>query len=195
LLKWQMNNRLSISTQTGYHIGTDYHQYVNTVSGSITGRDYIVGKIDQKTLYTTLRFEYYVSPELSFQYYGSPYASIGKYNEFRSVVNAGSRDMNAKYNPLTILGTADKTYSMDSNGDHQVDFTLKNPDFNFQEFRSNLVGRWEFSPGSTLYLVWTNTRSLYTDRYNSSIGNSFGGIYDIKAKNVFMVKFNYWFSL
>jgi hypothetical protein len=84
---------------------------------------------------------------------------------------------------------------MDKNGDHVQDFTMQKPDFNFQEFRSNLVGRWEFSPGSTLYLVWTNTRSLYENNYNSSIGNSFGGISDLKAKNVFMVKLNYWFSL
>jgi len=75
------------------------------------------------------------------------------------------------------------------------DFKMKNPDFNFQEFRSNLVGRWEFSPGSTLYLVWTNTRSLYSDIYKSSVLDSFGGISNIKANNVFMVKFNYWFSL
>jgi len=194
LMKWQMNNRLSISTQTGYHIGTDNQQYVRTYFG-VNNNDYIVGKIDQKTLYTTIRFEYYVSPELSFQYYGSPYASIGKYSEFRSVANAGSRDLNTRYNPLTILGVADNTYSMDSNGDHVEDFKMKNPDFNFQEFRSNLVGRWEFSPGSTLYLVWTNTRSLYSDTYKSSVLDSFGGISNLKANNVFMVKFNYWFSL
>jgi len=194
-VKWQMNNRLSITSSSGYSIGTDYHQYVGTNSGLMAHRDYIVGKIDQKTLYTTIRFEYYVSPELSFQYYGSPYASIGKYDDFRLVADASNRDINRRYSPLTILGVENKNYSMDSNGDQKADFKMKNPDFNFQEFRSNLVGRWEFSPGSTLYLVWTNTRSLYSDNYNSSIVDSFGGISDLKANNVFMVKFNYWFSL
>ena len=197
-VKWQMNNRLSLTTQTGYHIGTNYQQYVNTVAKALWNGDqneYIVGKIDQKTLYMTVRLEYYVSPELSFQYYGSPYASIGKYDNFRRVANASSRDLNQRYAPVTVLNEVANNYSMDHNGDHFPDFTMRKPDFNFQEFRSNLVGRWEFSPGSTLYLVWTNTRSLYENNYNSSIGNSFGGISDLKAKNVFMVKLNYWFSL
>ncbi len=143
----------------------------------------------------TVRLEYYVSPELSFQYYGSPYASIGKYDDFRSVANASSRNLNQRYAPITVLNEVNNNYSMDKNGDHLQDFTMKKPDFNFQEFRSNLVGRWEFSPGSTLYLVWTNTRSLYENNYNSSIGNNFGGISGLKANNVFMVKLNYWFSL
>ena len=195
MVKWQMNNRLSISTQTGYHIGTNNQQYVNTITGQDAQRDYIIGKIDQKTLYTTIRFEYYVSPELSFQYYGSPYASIGKYDDFRRVVDASNRDLNQRNMPLTVLGIANNIYSMDATGDNVEDFKLKNPDFNFQEFRSNLVGRWEFHPGSTLYLVWTNTRSLYANKYQSAILDSFGGISSLKAKNVFMVKLNYWFSL
>ena len=200
-VKWQMNNRLSISTQTGYHVGTNYQQYVNTVAKALWNGNqnkYIVGKIDQKTLYMTVRLEYYVSPELSFQYYGSPYASIGKYDNFRSIADASNRNINQRYFPLTVLSETDNNYLIDSNGNHTGDvgdFTMRKPDFNFQEFRSNLVGRWEFSPGSTLYLVWTNTRSLYENNYNSSIGNSFGGISDLKAKNVFMVKLNYWFSL
>jgi len=195
MAKWQMNNRLSISTQTGYHLGTNDQQYVNTISKPDAHRDYIIGKIDQKTLYTTIRFEYYVSPELSFQYYGSPYASIGKYDNFRRVADASNRDLNQRNLPLTVLATANNVYSMDATGDNVEDFKLKNPDFNFQEFRSNLVGRWEYSPGSTLYLVWTNTRSLYSDNYKSAILDSFGGISSLKAKNVFMVKLNYWFSL
>ena len=195
MVKWQMNNRLSISTQTGYNIGTNYQQYVSTIPGEVSHKDYVVGKIDQKTLYTTIRFEYFVSPELSFQYYGSPYASIGKYNDFRLVADASNRNINQRYAPLSVLGTENNNYSIDANGDHVEDFKLKNPDFNFQEFRSNLVGRWEFSPGSTLYLVWTNTRSLFTNSYNSSIGNSFGSISELKAKNVFMLKLNYWFSI
>ena len=179
-----MNNRLSLTTQTGYHIGTNYQQYVNTVAKALWNGDqneYIVGKIDQKTLYMTVRLEYYVSPELSFQYYGSPYASIGKYDDFRRVTNASSRDLNQRYAPVTVVNEVANNYSMDNNGDHFPDFQMRKPDFNFQEFRSNLVGRWEFSPGSTLYLVWTNTRSLYENNYNSSIGNSFGGISDLKT--------------
>ena len=196
LTKWQINNRFNVSLQTGYHLGTNYQQYVTTAMNPlISKKDYVLGKIDQKTLYMTIRFEYYVSPEMSIQYYGSPYASIGKYNDFRRVDYSSNRDISKRYTPLAVLGESNSIYSMDTNGDHIEDYTIQKPDFNFQEFRSNLVGRWEFRPGSTFYLVWTNTRSLYENKYNPYIGDSFSGITKLKANNVFMLKFSYWFSL
>ena len=67
--------------------------------------------------------------------------------------------------------------------------------FDFNEFRSNFVARWEFRPGSTLYFVWTNTRSEYKYVYNDDILDSFQGIFKVKSQNAFMIKFNYWFSL
>jgi hypothetical protein len=57
------------------------------------------------------------------------------------------------------------------------------------------VGRWEFRPGSTLYLVWTNTRFADSSQEDQSVWKSFGNIMDVKSENVFMVKFSYWFSL
>ena len=84
---------------------------------------------------------------------------------------------------------------MDENDNEILDFNTENPDFDFNEFRSNFVLRWEYKTGSTFYFVWTNTSSSYDDTYNPSITKSFSNFSDAKAQNAFMIKFSYWFSL
>jgi hypothetical protein len=152
-----------------------------------------VGTIDRNTISSILRFEYFISPEISLQYYGNPYASIGTYTNFREVADASNKDLNLRYNGLNLIAQMNNTCVLRK--DVVSTYMIKNPDFNFQELNSNLVGRWEFRPGSTLYLVWTNSRSAYSDQLSQSIWGSFGDIFNTKSQNVFMVKFSYWFSL
>jgi hypothetical protein len=153
----------------------------------------LVGTIDRNTLSSTLRFEYYVSPEISIQYYGNPYVSVGSYTNFRQVIDGSARSFNDRYALLQVSSQANGRYLVSKNG--ATLYNIKNPDFNYQEFRSNLVGRWEFRPGSTLYFVWTNTRAAYSPQVGQSVWNSFGGIWNEKSENVFMIKLSYWFSL
>jgi hypothetical protein len=189
-LSWLISNNISLSTLSAFSIETNNSQYVKqkTVNGK---REYVVGKIDRQTLYTTLRAEYFITPELSLQYYGSPYASIGKYTDYRKVNQSKASALNERYSPLYIQGDN----LVDENGEVLLDFTTENPDFNFQEFRSNFVLRWEYKTGSTFYFVWTNTSSGYDDQYNPSIIDSFKNISKVKAQNAFMLKLSYWFSL
>lgn len=63
------------------------------------------------------------------------------------------------------------------------------------EFRSNLVVRWEYKLGSTLYLVWQHSRTGRDSDPDHSLGNNFGNLWDIYPTDIFMLKFNYWFSL
>lgn len=189
-LFWLINNNFTVSSYTGYTNEINNSQYVKqkTVNDK---KEYVVGKIARKTLYTTLRLEYFITPELSLQYYGSPYASIGKYGSFRKVNQSKSKDLNERYLPLNNSGNL----LVDEYNNELLNFESENPDFNFQEFRSNFVLRWEYKTGSTLYFVWTNTSSNYEDQYNSSIAKSFKNITNVRAQNAFMVKFSYWFSL
>jgi len=189
-LNWLVSNNISISSSTGFTTETNNSQYVKQKTVNET-REYVVGKIDRQTLYTTLRAEYFITPELSLQYYGSPYASIGKYIDYRKVDQSKSPGLNERFSPLYISGDN----LVDENDEVLLDFTTENPDFNFQEFRSNFVLRWEYKTGSTFYFVWTNTSSVYDDVYNPSIVESFKNISKVKAQNAFMLKLSYWFSL
>jgi hypothetical protein len=189
-LFWLINNNITVSSYTGFTNEINNNQYVTQKTADIK-KEYIVGKIARKTLYTTLRVEYFITPELSLQYYGSPYASIGKYDSYRKVNQSKSKDLNERFSPLYYSGNL----LVDENNFEILNFETDNPDFNFQEFRSNFVLRWEYKTGSAFYFVWTNTSSSYENKYNSSITRSFKNISNVKAQNAFMVKFSYWFSL
>ncbi len=75
------------------------------------------------------------------------------------------------------------------------DYSISNPDFNFRQFRSNLVVRWEYLPGSTLYLVWSQGRTSSDTNGMFSYGQDMKDLFQIVPHNVFLVKFSYWFSL
>ncbi|PTN08028.1 DUF5916 domain-containing protein [Mangrovibacterium marinum] len=190
-LRLLLGNNLSLTTNTVYLKNADHHQYAGRVSLDDGSRGYLVGHIDQKLLRTTLRLEYFVTPELSLQYYAAPYASTGKYQSFRRVNDGDNKDMSKRY--IGLDGELDKGIYTFTEGEDS--YRIYNPDFIFKEFNSNLVARWEFRPGSTLYLVWNRTISDYQYAYDSSITKVFGDIFDGEAQNVFMLKFSYWFTL
>jgi hypothetical protein len=193
-VEWLVSNSFTISSRSQFSSVIDNSQYVFQKRVNLQ-KEYIVGKIDRKTIYTTLRAEYFISPELSLQYYGSPYASIGKYLDYRKVEDSKSRDLNKRYSFLNVVENEDGKFLYDDENNRVHDFADWNPDFNFQEFSSNFVARWEYKTGSTIYFVWTNYRSNYEEEYNSSIINSLKGISKVKAQNAFMIKISYWFSL
>jgi hypothetical protein len=191
--KWQLSDRLSIVSQTVVSNMVDNNKFVAKATDKTDKTQYLVGTINRNTISSTLRFEYFISPEISIQYYGNPYATTGKYNNFREVADASNRSLDQRYKNLTAAPSANDTYLLKKNGVSA--FTINNPNFNFQEFRSNLVARWEFKPGSALYLVWTNTRSDYSDQKDQPVLKSFGSIWNQPTQNVFMIKFSYWFSI
>lgn len=193
-LKWNVSNSFLLSTKYGLSNEHDNSQYVFQKNIE-DERRYYVGKIDRTTLFATLRAEYFVTPEISFQYYGSPYTSIGKYLDYREVKDARSISLEDRYAPLTEIETSDGKWLIDEEGNLVHDFADWDPDFNFQEFSSNFVARWEYKTGSTLYFVWTNYRWNYNDNSEQSTLEAFGKIFKVPAENVFMLKLSYWFSL
>lgn len=192
-IRWQIGNRFSVTSQTDYEILADYHQFVRKLSLSDDTDGYLVGQLDRKTISTTLRLEYFLTPEISLQYYANPYASVGSYSEFRRVNDGSSKDLSERYFGAESIQLDDGIYTMTDESSEQYKFY--NPNFDYQEFRSNLVARWEFRRGSTLYLVWNSSSFLYERSNNYSVAKSYGNLFGLKSNNVFMIKFNYWFSL
>jgi hypothetical protein len=190
-LTWLPVKRLKISGTVGLDQRKYHQQYVSTIPGN-TSTEYVVGNIDRHTTSFTFRTELYLTPEMSIQYYGSPYYSVGQYDEFRRVDQSQARDINDRLEmPDLTYDPAANNYSYIHNGET---FQFGNPDFSFMQFRSNLVFRWEYKLGSTLYFVWAHDRSGWEPTYNP-IGDIAGDLWGIKGNNVFMVKANFWFSL
>jgi hypothetical protein len=187
-------NTLQISLAANYAENKDQLQYVTTKSLT-AGYRYILGTIDQETLGLTFRVDYHITPEFSIQYYGSPFVSKGSYSEFKYVVDPLNKEYDKRFSIYRDPVLAEGLYNLDENNDQIADYTIDNPDFNFHQFRSNLVAKWEYRPGSFVYLVWSSERTGNADLANESMGSSFGQLWDAFPNNIFLIKFNYWFSL
>jgi hypothetical protein len=190
-ITWLPIKRLSLSGMTSLDHRSYHQQYVTTLAGN-PDDEYVVARIDQSTSSLTFRGELFLTPELSIQYYGSPYYSVGKYDDFKRVGVAAAKDMGERLESLELTYDPESdsySYEYDSQN-----FTFGNPDFSFMQFRSNLVFRWEYKLGSTLYVVWSHDRSDWISAY-SPIREITGDLFGIKGNHVFMLKLNYWFSL
>jgi hypothetical protein len=138
---------------------------------------YILGRVDQRTVIATLRADYCITPELTIQYYGSPFSSVGRYSGYKTVTAPRAESYEERFTPIPDPSA------------------LRNPDFAFSQFRSNLVARWEFRPGSNVYLVWSQDRTAFEKPGDPSAGTTLWNLRQVAPENVVMLKFSYWFTL
>lgn len=180
---------------TNFINSRDRLQYITTNNDAPDSR-YILGTINQKTLGMTFRIDLNLTPEFSIQYYGSPFVSIGKYSQLKFVTNPRSGLYNNRfeiYQDQVLSGDGYQLY--DYNDGPRIDYSIPNPDFNFHQFRSNLVARWEYRLGSFIYLVWSSDRTESTNFSGTSIAGSYKQLRSVFPNNIFLIKLNYWFSL
>jgi hypothetical protein len=188
---WLPVRKVKLSLYSSLEWREYYQQYVPEVSG--TGSDvFVVGEIDQRTFNMTFRGELFFSPEMSLQYYGSPYFSSGEYGAFRRVSRAAARDLDRRLEELAVIRDPQEARYAFQLGTESYSFP--DPDFSFSQFRSNLVFRWEYKLGSTLYLVWSHERTGWENACRP-LTDTAGDLLGLKGNNIFMLKLNYWFSL
>jgi len=154
--------------------------------------------VKQRTIRFTGRINYNITPDLTIQYYGQPFITRPKYNHFAYVKDGLAKVYNDRFHPFTPsqISYNNGTYFIDENFDGITDYSFNKPDFNFVQFRSNLIMRWEYKPGSEFYLVWSQSNTpdvsgeLATPVFNSLLNDAFSGG---NARNIFLVKFTYRF--
>ncbi len=185
---------LRIRLSGNYQKNKDRLQYVAT-KDFMSDKSYILGKIDQKTLGLTLKIDFNLTPEFSIQYYGSPFVSRGSYSEFKHITNPSAGKYDDRFSIFSTPLLTNNNYFMDENNDLVPDYYFPNPDFNFHQFRSNLVAKWEYRLGSFIYLIWSSERTGYTDKPDDSIKESFRQLGKVIPNNIFLIKLSYWFSV
>ena len=190
-LKYTPINTLKLSASFNYSGNRNDLQYITTTNNDNQQR-YILGKIDQKTLGITFRVDYNITPELSIQYYGSPFATVGKYSDFKRVTNYRANNYPDRFVELTPTLNSSNTYLVSENNNS---YNFGNPNFNFSQFRSNLVFRWEYRPGSQFYLVWSQDRTAFSQPGSQNLNDGMSSIKGIFPNNILLAKFNYWFSI
>jgi hypothetical protein len=192
------NKALNVSVAPTYSSNRQELQYIATEEFGGDPR-YLFGRVDQKTLGVTVRLNYSLSPELSIQLYGQPFVASGRYSRYKRITDPRTRDYANRYSIFAAnrigYDAESETFSVDENGDGLVDYGFDNPNFNVLEFRSNLVVRWEYVPGSALYLVWSQGRDGFRSIGDFSFGRDLSDLFDVHPRNVFLIKFSYCFQL
>jgi uncharacterized protein DUF5916/cellulose/xylan binding protein with CBM9 domain len=152
-------------------------QYVGTqadpAATATFGQRYVFAPIDQTQLSLTTRVNYIVSPRASLQLYMQPLLAAGNYGAFKQLVA-----------PLTL------DFSPYLSPDGQNPFG--NPDYNFKSLRLNAVFRWEFKPGSTMYVVWTQQREDLSHPGQFRFRRDAAALFAAPANDIFLVKLTYW---
>jgi hypothetical protein len=189
--------RWQFSATPYYETLTEAQQYVATVAG---GRDetygsrYVFAFIDRTTTATEFRLGFTVRPDLNLDVYAEPFAASGRYYDFGELLAPGGRARRTYgLAPDTAIATApDGRRSVTVDGQM---FTLPTRDFNTLSMRSNVVLRWEWRPGSTLYVVWQQDRSeteVIPTRVN--VGDMFRSL-TAPGRNAFVVKTTFWIPI
>jgi len=134
---------------------TDHTQWYGNFTDSTGATHYTFAHLDQRTASLRFRFNYTATPNLTLQVYAEPFVTRGTYSDVRELADPRAAAYDDRYQPY---------------GDAEV--TADPGAFNFKQFRSNVVLRWEYHPGSTLYLVWAQGRQEGLDEYGTG---SFAG--------------------
>lgn len=185
---------LKLGITADYSDNRDNFQYV-AVRDYVTMKKYILGRIEQKTLGLTFRVDLNITPEFSVQYYGSPFVSRGSYSDFKVVTNPGAESLNDRFSFLFSQKAGNNYILQDFTDISYPLYTIANPDFNFHEFRSNLVAKWEYRLGSFIYFVWSSERTGSTSSSQASFSDSYKELQKVFPNNIFLIKLNYWFTL
>ena len=191
----QPGSRWQLSIGPEYEREVDTQQYVETRVGGTDatfGSRYIFGHIDRSTYATEIRLNYTFQPDLTLEFYGEPFAASGRYARLGELTAARAR-------ALRTYGTDGTTVTILEDGQRLVTdgaerFTLDNEDFNVRSFRSNVVLRWEWRPGSLLYLVWQQDREAEgPPGARSTLGDMFSSL-GTRGDHFFAIKATFWVS-
>lgn len=195
-LTYRPTNSLRVSLNPSYRRTLDDLQYVST-AGSDLGDRYLMGHIDQRVFSFDLRVDWSITPNLTVQYYGSPFVASGKYTDFKRITDPRAGEYGDRFEVFGggQIAATDDGYDVDEDRDGTVDYTIDEPDFNVRDFNSNLVVRWEYSEGSTMYVVWSQSRSDYLADGRFRPRDDLDSLFRTHPENVFLVKFNRWFNL
>jgi hypothetical protein len=199
LVSVQARGNLELSLGPALALSLDDNQYVDEVEDTGGEPHYILARLDQVTTGLTLRASYTFSPRMGLQLYAQPFVSTGRYTEYKEPVAPLARKYPDRYHAFQAdeLMDAGDIRSVDRNGDGVPDFEFERADFNFRELRSNLVFRWEYRPGSTVFLIWSHGRTSDPDTTDGRfrLAHDLSSLADEAGEHVILAKLNYWFGL
>jgi hypothetical protein len=177
-LDYKVLGRFSSAFSLGWTHNVSDNQWYGNFS-DVAGTHYTFAHLDQTTTSATVRLNYTFTPSVSIQAYTQPFVSKGTYSDVRQLSSTPRAD------------NYDDRYTIFNNA-----AVAANPGgFNFKEFQSNLVFRWEYKPGSTLFAVWNEGRQGSNPvEGTNSVQGDVSDLLRLHPANTFLVKMSYWLN-
>ena len=173
-MRFRIASRLQGQVNGSLFLNRDDEQYYATFGDPETGPlSYTVARLEQRTVSVTTRLDFTATPTLSLQFYGQPFVTTGEYSDVREVVDPRAARYEDRFAPWA---------TGDPGG------------FDYKQFRSNTVLRWEYRPGSTLFLVWAQGRTSDDAFESFDLRRSTRRLFERHPENTFLVKASYWFN-
>lgn len=173
----RFSTNLEASLGAGFSNDHNDVQWYDNIVDDAGVTHYTFGHLDQSTVSMNMRVNYTVAPNISFEFYGEPFTSNGTYSNFKEVSSTpGADTYAARYKP----------YAMDP---------ATSRGFSFSQLRTNSVARWEYRPGSTLFVVWAHGREAGADHQSERTWRAdYRDLFERHPDNTFLIKVAYWLS-
>ena len=211
-MEFRPSPRVELSIEPQYSRSRTAAQYVATTEAlpyqPTFGARYLFGDLEQQEISLETRLDVVFSPTMTLQLFAQPLLSSGDYVRYKQLVAPETFDFDVFEegahelvgqddvcrNGRTCVDLSGRRY-IDFDGDGAVDYSLNDRDFNVRSLVGNVVFRWEYRPGSTLFLVWQRSQEDESRHGNFDFSRDLSALITAPAENVFMVKVNYWFAL
>lgn len=192
------------STHLSLGIGPEYlhmqrtDQYITSItdeSATATfGRRYVFAHMNQHQFSMTFRADWIFTPDLTLQLYAQPFISSASFSRFNEFTTPGEHRFTEYGQDRGSIDFVDNRYVITPETGASS-FTIDNPDFAVRSMRFNAVLRWEYRPGSTLFVVWQQERSGFEETGSFDLGPNTSRLFTDEVANVFMVKLSYWLGM
>jgi Domain of unknown function (DUF5916)/Carbohydrate family 9 binding domain-like len=196
---WRPFPALSVTTGPLLRRNIVAAQYLATIVDPLAtrtyGSRYVFGDLGQTEVSLVTRVSVATSPRTSLQVYLQPLISAAEYGAIKEVEAPRTYDFIRYGIDAGTIETVGPRLLIDPDGSGPAaPFSIAKPDFNLASMRLNVVFRWEFLRGSSIFVVWTEQRQ---DRLSSGefhLANDLSRVFTGPADDVFLVKMSYWFG-
>jgi hypothetical protein len=169
-----------------------FTEIADPLAAATYGTRYVFARLRQSTISCDIRISWTLTPRLSFQLYLQPYQSHASYDGFKELLHPHSYAFHQYGDGTTSIAEHDGVFVIDPDADGVApSFSLDNSDFDYFSLRGTAVLQWEYSSGSTIYLVWTQSRFVYNDYWTPETGPQLQRLFKSHPDDIFLLKVSY----
>jgi len=178
-IDFKLASRVTAAFSPSYSRSRNDIQPLGSTTDTSSVTHYLFGHLEQRQFALTMRFTYPFNSTMSLQVYAQPFISKGTFSNVRELsATPRAEDYASRYQAFTDTSVTNGIVG-----------------FNFKQFRSNVVFRWEYRPGSTLFAVWSQGRRGFNGiEGTQSFRGDLGDLFDLRPDNSFLLKLSYWIN-